>query len=367
MVVAAETVEMDSGALARVEALFLEQIHQGLHPGAALAVYRHGQPVLDLYGGVADTRSGKPSSRDTMFVLFSSTKPLAAACLYILWERGKLGWDDPVAKHWPGFAQNGKAEVTVRQVLTHQSGFPETPEELTWDRWRDWSAVVRAMERATPSVTPGSAIAYHSINFGWVIAELVERVDGRPFSLFLQKELTGPLGMEDTYVGLPPSLEERVSTLHLMEPDSDPRGFVPTFNRSEVHQAVVPAACGIGTARYLARFYAMMACGGSLDGVQVLKPETVSEVTRLQVEGTDLTTQLHTRRSLGFALGDVRMGSSRTVDIHTFGHGGAGTSVGWADADSGLAVAIITNGFRANHSNNPRLAALSQAVRDACR
>ena len=80
MVVAAETVEMDSGALARVEALFLEQIHQGLHPGAALAVYRHGQPVLDLYGGVADTRSGKPSSRDTMFVLFSSTKPLAAAC-----------------------------------------------------------------------------------------------------------------------------------------------------------------------------------------------------------------------------------------------------------------------------------------------
>ena len=118
MVVAPDIVQMDPGALQRVENLFREQIEQGTHPGASLAVYRHGKQVLDLFGGVADNQSGKPVNQDTMFVLYSSTKPLAAACLHILWERSKLAWDDRVADHWPGFAQNGKADITVRQILT---------------------------------------------------------------------------------------------------------------------------------------------------------------------------------------------------------------------------------------------------------
>jgi len=357
---------MDAQALGRVERLFREQIGKGTHPGAVLAAYRHGQAVLDLYGGVADRESGRPVAQDTMFVLYSSTKPLAAACLYILWERGKLGWDDPVAKHWPEFAQNGKAGVTVRHILTHRGGFPDTPKELTWDKWRDWDAVVRTMEGATPIYEPGTVIAYHARNFGWVIGELVRRIDGRPFSRFLRDELTGPLGMKDTYVGLPPSLEARVSRIYAME-DCDRPEMVSDYNRPEVHQAVHPAGGGISTARDLVRFYAMMECGGTLDGVRVLKLETVAEVTKLQVEGMDRTLGQYVRRSLGMWLGDQRMGTSGTVDIHTFGHGGAGTSVGWADPDSGLAVAYITNGFRANVSNNPRLAAISQAIRDACR
>ena len=129
-----------------MEELFQQQIQSGLHPGAALAVYRHGRLVLDLFGGQADSESGKPVAHDTMFVLYSSTKPLAAACLHILWERGKLAWDDLVAKFWPSFAQSGKAAVTVRHVLTHQEGFPETPGALSWDKWSDWDLVVRAME-----------------------------------------------------------------------------------------------------------------------------------------------------------------------------------------------------------------------------
>ncbi len=365
MVVAADTVQMDPQALGSVEQLFREQIENGVHPGAALAVYRYGQPALDLYGGVADGETGKPVDHDTMFVLYSSTKPLAAACLHILWERGKLAWDDPVAKYWPGFAQKGKDAITVRHILTHQGGFPETPAELTWDKWRDWDAVVHAMEMAVPTYGPGEVIAYHARNFGWVIGELVRRIDGRPFNAFLREEITGPLGMDDTYVGLPPSLEGRVSRIHAME-DCDRPEMVSTYNLPEVHQAVHPAGGGITTGRDLARFYAMMERGGTLDGVQVLKPETVAEVTKLQVEGIDVTSQQYVQRSLGLMLGSPRMGSSGTVDIHTFGHGGAGTSVGWADPDSGLAVAIITNGFRANESNDARLAALSQAVRDAC-
>lgn len=353
-------------ALERVKQLFQEQIDKGLHPGAALAVYHQGKLVLDLYGGVADKESGRPVARDTMFVLYSATKPLAAACVHILWERGKLAWDDPVARHWPGFAQNGKADVTIRHILTHQGGFPETPRELTWEKWGDWSAVVRAMEQATPVYKPGAEIAYHGLNMGWVIAELVQRLDGRPFSQFLREELTGPLGMKDTYVGLPPSLERRVSRIHPME-DSDNAELVANFNRPEVHQAVQPAANGIATARDLARFYAMMERGGALNGAKILKPETVKVVTKLQAKGTDKTSGQYVYKALGPALGTVPMGSYEEGDIHTFGHGGAGTSIGWADPRSGLAVAYITNGFRAMQSNNPRLAAISRAVRDAFR
>ena len=365
MVVAPDTVQMDPGALQRVEELFHDQIQQGIHPGAVLAVYRHSKQVLDLHGGLADAESGKRVEPDTMFVLYSSTKPLAAICMHILWERGQLQWDEPVADRWPEFAQNGKAGVTIRHILTHRGGFPDTPSELSWDKWQDWDFVVRAMENAAPIYEPGKVIAYHPRNFGWVIAELVRRIDGRPFRQFLQEEITGPLGMQDTFVGLPASLESRVSKEHAME-DCDRPAMVSTYNKPEVHLAVHPAGGGITTARDLAKFYAMMAGGGALNGTRILKPDTVSEVTELQSEGMDHTLERNVSRSLGLALGDIRMGGADNVTIKSFGHGGAGTSVGWADPDAGLAVAFITNGFRAEQSNTPRLSAISQAVRDAC-
>ncbi len=365
MVVTASSVQMDPVALERVEGLFRRQIDEGVHPGAVLAVYRHGKQVIDLHGGLADAEAGKPVAADTLFVLYSSTKPLAAACLHILWERGKLGWDDKVADHWPGFAQNGKSQVTIRHILTHRGGFPDTPPELSWERWRDWDFVVQCMERAAPIYEPGKTIAYHPRNFGWVIGELVRRIDGRPIQDFVREEVTAPLGMHDTFVGLPPSLEDRVSKEHAM-PDCDRMAMVTTYNRPQVHQAVHPAGGGIATARDLARFYAMMVGGGCLDGTRILRPETIAEVTALQVEGMDHTLERRVRRSLGLSIADGRMGSPERMSAGTFGHGGAGTSVGWADPDLGLAVGFITNGFRAEASNTRRLSAVSQAVRDAC-
>jgi len=236
---------------------------------------------------------------------------------------------------------------------------------LTWDKWHDWDFVVNTIEKVRPIFEPGKVIAYHPRNCGWVVAELVRRIDGRPFRQFLQEEITGPLGMDDTYVGLPAELEGRVSKEHAME-DCDRMTMVTTYNRPEVHLAVQPAGGGIATARDLSRFYAMMIGGGYLEGARVLNPDTVEEVTKLQVEGMDHTLERPVRRSLGLTLGDGRMGSTEQMNDRTFGHAGAGTSVGWADPDLGLAVGYITNGFRAEHSNTPRLSAISQAVRDAC-
>ena len=358
-----DAVAMDSQKLEQVNQLFQQQIDEGLHPGAGLAVYRYGNLVLDIYGGIANT---EPVASDTMFVLMSSTKPLTASCMYMLEERGQIAWDDLVSKHWPEFAQNGKETVTIRHILTHRGGFPQTPESLPWTDWADWSKVTHAMEQAHTIYTPGETLAYHPINYGWVLAEIVRRVDGRTFDRFIAEELAAPLGIENTYVGLPAGLESRVSPMHLMEDDADTSGYSGTFSRPEVWRCIVPGANGVATASDLARFYAMMERKGSLDGKAVVQSATVEGAVELQVEGTDQSLGLFAQRSLGLALADERMGKSTGNPLNTFGHGGAGTSIGWADFDSGLAVGYITNGFRGSPTNNARLAAISQAVRDAC-
>ena len=155
-----DAVAMDSQKLEQVNQLFRHQIDEGLHPGAGLAVYRYGNLVLDICGGIANT---EPVTSDTMFVLMSSTKPLTASCLYMLEERGQIAWDDLVSKHWPEFAQNGKETVTIRHILTHRGGFPQTPESLPWTDWADWSKVTHAMEQVPTIYTPGETLAYHPI------------------------------------------------------------------------------------------------------------------------------------------------------------------------------------------------------------
>ena len=290
-------------------------------------------------------------------VLMSSPKPLAAACLYLL-RAGQLAWDD----QWLAGSASMEGDVTVRHV-DPPGGFPEDAKDA--HDWPDWGKVTSAMERAQAVYTPGETMAYHPINYGWVIAELVRRVDGRPFNQFIAEELTAPLGMEDTYVGLPKGREDRVSPMRKMEADADPNGYSTTFSLPVAVHAVVPGAGGVASAGNLARFYAMMERRGSLDGSMVLSPETVEEGVTLQVEGIDHSLGVFAQRSLGMVLADERMGRSAGNPLRTFGHGGAGTSIGWADLESGLAVGYITNGFRGTVTNNARLAAISQAVRDA--
>ncbi len=367
MVTPAEVVGMDQKALDNVKALFQQQLDQGLHPGAAMAVYRHGKLVLDLHGGVADPDTGKPVDKDTLFVIFSCTKALAAFCWHIMWSRGMIELGHWLPEYWPEFAKNGKEDVEVRHILTHMGGFPDTPPELTPEKMADWGAAVTAIENAKLRYRPGEVISYHSLNFGWVIGEVVRRVDGRPISLFLKEEITGPLGMDDFYLGLPPDQEDRVAKLRWMVEEEKPP-LVDIFNRPEIHQAVIPAANGISTARDLARFYAMLSMGGTLDGVDLVRPGIVKGFAVLQEEGEDVGNDRQVKLGLGVALDDPAMGRHRGDERYgaTYGHGGLGSSIAWVEPDKRLAVAIITNGVRDRDSNQERLAALSNAVKDAC-
>lgn len=366
--------EIRHGALAKIEQQFRHQvITQRLFPGAALAVYHRNRLVLDLTVGLADTQRGEPVRSDTLFLLFSSTKPLASIALWQQIERDAAALDDPVAMHWPAFAGNDKGVVTLRQILSHRGGFPLTPPELTPERWGDWEAATGAIAAMPLSHRPGATSAYHHLTQQWVCAEVVRRLDGRAYLDYLREEIFGPLQMPDAVVGLPPDQSHRAAVLHATERlDERDREILGVFNRTDVRQAVIPAATGFATARDMARLYAALAAGGALDGARILRPETVDRMLAVEVDGTiDQTFDMPVRRGLGFELGGLadprRHWPGATSTVHTFWHGGFGSSVCWGDRDTGLAMTFLSNGVRRDEAGATARRELSDAVRAAFR
>src|SRR4051794_35159035 len=172
--------------LAEVEHLFQPQLSPlRLFPGASLSVYCRGRLVLDLVGGYADTQRGLAVGRDSLFPLFSGTKPFAAVAIWQQIERGRIGLDESVAAHWPSFSQQGKEGVLVRHILAHRGGFPTTPAALTPDRWGDWDEALRVIAAMPLEHEPGTGSAYHFVTAHWVCAELVRRLDGRAYPDYL--------------------------------------------------------------------------------------------------------------------------------------------------------------------------------------
>jgi CubicO group peptidase (beta-lactamase class C family) len=220
---------------------------------------------------------------------------------------------------------------------------------------------------------PGTVSAYHFLTQQWVCAELVRRLDGRGYREYLRDEITGPLGLGDTYVGLPVEFENRVARLHATDgTDEWGLGVLRTMRGLRMHRMVIPGGSGVATARDMARFYAAIAAGGALDGARILRPETVDRMLTIEVEDeTDPTFDVPVRRGLGFELGGLNdprrhwPGASSTV--RTFWHGGFGSSVCWGDLDLGLAMAFMTNGVRRDEAGAIARRDLSDAVRAGCR
>lgn len=361
---------IDPLALTAIEEQFRAQLSPlRLFPGAALAVYLDGRLILDLVGGFADTQRGNPVEPRTLFPLFSGTKPFTAVALWQQIERGRLDLDDPVAAHWPAFGANGKDGVLVRHLLCHRGGFPATPPELTPERWGDWDVAVRVIAAMPLEYAPGAVSAYHFLTQHWVIAELVRRLDGRAYQEYLRAEITGPLGLADTYVGLPSEIEDRRAKLHVTD-GTDAWGLTSLRALRDVplHRMIVPAASGVSTARDMARFYAALAAGGALDGARILQPATVARMMNIEVDNEiDPTFAAPVRRGLGFELGGLadprRHWPGARSTRRTFWHGGFGTSVSWGDPDLGLTMAFMANGVRRDEAGATARRDLSDTVR----
>jgi CubicO group peptidase (beta-lactamase class C family) len=364
--------DLDPATLAEVERQFRVQLSPlRLFPGAALAIYHRGRLVLDLVGGLADSQRGAPVCPETLFPLFSGTKPFAAVALWQQIERGRLNLDDPVAAYWPAFGPNGKERVLVRHLLSHRGGFPTTPADLPRVQWGDWQATSRAMAAISLEYKPGTTSAYHYLTQHWACAELLRRLDGREYRDYLREEITVPLGMPDTFVGLPMTVEHRVAALHGTDgTDERGRDMIRANRELPLHRMAIPGASGVSTARDMARFYAAIAAGGTLDGVRILGPETVVRMLQLEVDGDiDRTFDTPVRRALGFELGGLadarRHWPGATSTVRTFWHGGFGTSVCWGEPDLQLTMAFLSNGVRRDQAGAIARRDLSDAVRTA--
>jgi CubicO group peptidase (beta-lactamase class C family) len=220
---------------------------------------------------------------------------------------------------------------------------------------------------------PGAVSAYHFLTQHWVCAALVCYLDGRAYPDYLRDEITGPLGLSDTYVGLPSELEHRVVKLHATDgTDEWGRNVLRGVHEAPLHRMMVPGASGVSTARDMARFYAAIAAGGKIDGARILCPETVDRMLAIEVDGEiDQTFEVPVRRGLGFELGGLadprRHWPGATSTSRTFWHGGFSSSVCWGDLDSGLTMAFLTNGVRRDEAGATARRDLSDAVRAACR
>jgi CubicO group peptidase (beta-lactamase class C family) len=330
---------------------------------AQLCVIHDGQVVFDRSFGCAP---------DSLFWLFSASKPVVALAVHLLAERGELALDDAVARYWPEFGQRGKDAITIRQVLQHRAGLP-VARNLAFDAlaMTDWDTSVRAIETAAPSLPPGTGPAYHILSFGFILGELVQRVTGRTLAGFVRDEFFLPLGLEDTYLGLPDEQWSR----HVPVRGRDPARFVSTLviNRPATRRAVIPAAGISATARDLARLYQALLNGGELDGARVLRPETIEVARTPSTNGeTDRFLHLRIRWATGFQLGGERgpggTGSmGRLASPLTFGHNGSYACLGWADPERGLAFAYLTGLLVPREAGTRHMAEVSDAVQAAAR
>ncbi len=350
---------MNQAATATVQALLEELVASGEELGLQAVAYLNGEKVIDAVAGVADRASGQPVTPETLFTVFSVSKGVTATSIHLLAERGVLDYDAPVARYWPEFAQNGKAAVTVREVLAHKAGVPHLPDGISPEMMCDWERVCTGIAALTPLWEPGNGTGYHAYSFGWILGEVVRRIDGRPIAQFVREEICAPLGIEDIYMGIPDAVEGRVSTLeNAPRPEGMPvpgpealilKAIPPqvgttgqVFNRADVRRASIPAAGGIMTARALARHYAALV--SEVDGVRLLPPGRIVRATALQTDAVDLVIGAPTRKGMGYFLGGPL--SPMGGRPNAFGHPGAGGAIGFADPDYGLAVGFTKNLLR---------------------
>jgi len=363
--------------------------------GAAVCAYHRGQCVVDIWGGTRD-EAGSPWQADTVSLSYSTTKGVASTLIHVLVDRGLLDYDDPVSKYWPEFAQQGKGEITIRQLMCHEAGLYHIRSMIDdAQRMLDWDHMADALAASPTAHPPGASHGYHGLTYGWLLGELAQRATGKRFAALLASEIAEPLGLDGLYVGLPEDQLHRRARLvgmsrRLQDDDAYEKlrrrakrlnGLLrrvgapidlarmasalvpPGMNRFDMNdettvRAAIPAANGMFTARSLARLYAALACGGELDGVRLLSRETVERATQIQNRTMDQVVPVPMQWRLGYH-------RAFTMGIRlprAFGHFGFGGSGAWADPDRELSCALVLNSGVGTPFGDARVARIGGAV-----
>ena len=347
--------------------------------GASVAVTIEGEKVVDLWGGFTDEDLTRPWDEHTLCVIFSATKGVVTTAVHMLVERGLIDLDSPIARYWPEFAQNGKQNVTLRQVMSHTAGLPFIDAELYMGAPNDWETMIEACAAQKPEWEPGSTLAYHAVTFGWIVGEVVHRVSGQMPRQFIANEIAEPLNAE-FYLGLPESQESNVAEwIQPHQASSEP----PSESLSYAHRSVsfffsnlpsnylstrawrdaqMPAVNGYSNARGMATIYRPLALGGQHDGVRLMKRPTIENAIVQQATGFDAVLEIdNARRAVGYKLVGPEMGAR--YGERAFGHSGLGGSIGVADPDKRMSLGYVMNKqWGGARGTDPRASSLADAV-----
>ena len=364
---------IDTHKLQPLYDLIQSHINDHKYPGCQIAIAHEGQCVVNRsfglarigHGNEADTEA-LPANNDHLFLLYSNTKVLVATALWKLYEDGKFAFTDRVADLLSGFAVNGKQDITLLQLITHQAGFPDA--EVPASAWHDHAQVLQAVCNFSVQWPPGSRVHYHGLSAHWVLGMVIEAITGQDFREAITRLVLQPLGLQNNlFMGLPANQQHRLAFLY--EPDaSQPSGqrLRDESTNKTWQTAGVPGGGAYGTASGMALLYQMMLQGGRLNGVQLLSPATLAyAIQNHTADRVDEFMGMPMHRGLGPHLrghtASIR-GLGSDAPPNAFGHGGVGTSYCWADPNSGVSFAYLTNSRVPEPWHSQRLNDISNAV-----
>uniref|UniRef100_A0A0N5AFP0 Beta-lactamase domain-containing protein n=1 Tax=Syphacia muris TaxID=451379 RepID=A0A0N5AFP0_9BILA len=358
-----------------VRQVFRENFEHGLESeGAAFAVYLNGEKVVDLWGGYADSTANRKWKSNTVSMFFSSTKGICSICFAMLVDRGLVDYEDLVVKHWPEFGQNGKENITIDQLLSHQAGLAYVDGVIDESCIKDWKKMSAVFEKQAPNWTPGKQLGYHAVTYGWLVDQLIRRIDPkkRGVSTFFKQELAIPYDLDIT-IGSPLDQEHRVARLsrpsklsiarevleyHVIlkfiwntiaahhSPNTILRKIMQNiawigndvlmFNNPDYRSLDMPSVTGVGTARSLAKLYSLLAVG------KLLMPKTMEKLMNpLVIDKHDAVLSITNTVGRGFEY------TKNSKDQWIFGHPGLGGQNAKVDITNRVSYSYICNGMKA--------------------
>jgi CubicO group peptidase (beta-lactamase class C family) len=366
----------------RVQEALDRLVESGTERGLQVAVYRHGEQVVDAVAGVAHPTTGRPVTPNTPFFSYSIGKGVASTVVHVLAERGALDYDMRIVELWPEFGAHGKEQATIRHALSQSVGVPGLPPELTVEDLCDWDKMCAIIAAAEPWWKPGTRIGYHAVTFGFIVGEIVRRAAGEPISQVLREEVASPLDVADELFFAVPKPEqgrlarledapippETAAAMSEMPEDSPMLKVGPAEcttaaygNRADVLNANIPAG-GTVTACAVARMYAALL--GEVDGVRLISPERLREVSTMAMSGTDQIFGFPTAWGLGYSIGQFMSNAHETR--HVFGVGGVGGSHAYADTKTGTTFALTKNRLAPSFDTAEQVAGIvTKAVADS--
>ena len=353
-----------------------EKLHQeDREIGSCFAVYKDGKPLVDLWGGFQDEDRTKPWQQDNLVTVYSTTKGVAAFCIALAMEKGLLKYEEKVSTYWPEFANNGKEDITVGMLMSHQAGIC-SPETRNVDDYYNQNLMAEKLAGMTPIWEPGTASGYHSMTFGWLTSELILRVTGKSLGTYFREEV-GDQHEIDFFIGLPESEDHRVAELvpfdivrnenseqqkiELTEAQKSQRnsaGTLDIHNTKAWRQAEIPSANGQGNAGGLAKFYSLIVPEDN--SLKLLQDDTVNQMTTMQIEGRDLVLAVQVRWGVGFILNKHKVIYGPVESA--FGHSGYGGSCAFGDPENKIGVSYVMNRMLDNFNADGRSIELINAT-----